>query len=245
MLKQITVEPKQELAALERENAMLLIELATLRASLVGDRIAVESAMRKERNRLAQEIHDTLAQALTGVVMHLETAKVVIPLDSQAQTHIIQAQKLARTGLAETRRSVWGLRPQLLQGGNLCSAISHLVEQLNQYAPITIKFRVLGVQYPLTEDIEINLLRIAQEALTNALKHAMASTIYIELAFATGYIELIVGDNGQGFNVNAIANQEGFGLICLGDRAQSIGGKLTISSQSGQGTTILVVVLTS
>jgi PAS domain S-box-containing protein len=202
---------------------------------------AEDTLILEERNRIAREIHDTLAQVLTGVFVHMETAKVVVPPDSKARTHINHAQELARDGLAEARRSVWALRPQVLeQGGNLGKALEDLVNGLTAGTPVQALCTLEEIRYPLPLEVENNLLRIAQESLNNTLKHAHASTIHVELTFANDAISLRIWDNGRGFNPEL--HKKGFGLVGMHERIRGLGGQLKIKSQPGQGTEVLAVV---
>src|ERR687885_2366565 len=202
---------------------------------------AEEASILEERNRIAREIHDTLAQALTGVIVHMEAAKVVVPEESKARTHVIQAQNLARDGLAEARRSVWALRPQVLEQGGLEQALESLVHGLTAGIAIKGQCTIEETRYPLPCNVEINLLRIAQEAFVNALKHAHANAVQVELTFGSQAVSLCVRDNGRGFNPE-LQRGKGFGLIGMRERIQSLGGRLTIASQPGQGTEVIAVV---
>jgi two-component system NarL family sensor kinase len=202
---------------------------------------AEEASLLAERNRIARDIHDTLAQVLTGVVVHMEAAKVVVPEESKARTHVIQAQNLARDGLAEARRSVWALRPQVLEQGGLSQALESLVHGLTAGTPIKGQCTIEGTGYPLPSDVETNLLRIAQEAFVNALKHAHANVVQVELTFGSQAISLCVRDNGRGFNPE-LQRGKGFGLLGMRERIQILGGRLTIASQPGQGTEVIAVV---
>ncbi|HEY9829396.1 MAG TPA: response regulator [Stenomitos sp.] len=202
---------------------------------------AEEASILAERNRIARDIHDTLAQVLTGVVVHMEAAKVVVPEESKARTHVMQAHNLARDGLAEARRSVWALRPQVLEQGNLSQALESLVHGLTAGTPIKGQCTIEETRYPLPSDVEINLLRIAQEAFVNALKHAHANAVQVELTFGSQAVSLCVRDDGRGFNPELLRGK-GFGLVGMRERIQSLGGQLTIASQPGQGTEVIAVV---
>ncbi|WP_017314174.1 sensor histidine kinase [Mastigocladopsis repens] len=152
-------------------------------------------------------------------------------------------KELARTGLIEARRSVVALRPQLLEEGSLQSALHRLVTQIRAAANDTILYyEIKGTAYALSTEVESNLLRIGQEALTNAIKHANADEIRVELVYDRDQFCLRVKDNGQGFGVGSILASEGFGLLGMSERAERIGAQLTIRSQPGQGTEIVVTV---
>lgn len=211
----------------------------------IDDRKRAEAAsILEERNRMAREIHDTLAQAFTGILAQVGAAKQVLTDDLEAtQAHLDLIKELARTGLIEARRSVVALRPQLLEEGSLQSALHRLVTQTRTAAmDTTLYYEVEGTVYALPTEVENNLLRIGQEALTNAIRHAHADEIRVELVYDRDRFCLRVQDNGQGFGVGSIPSSEGFGLLGMSERVERIGAQLTISSQPGQGTEIIVTV---
>lgn len=205
---------------------------------------AEEASILEERNRMAREIHDTLAQAFTGIIIHARSvASKLVANPEKAQNHLIQLQELARSGLAEARRSVEALRrPSLLENGNLQQAIDRLASQMRASTDTRIVSNVVGVAYPLPSHIENNLLRIAQEALTNAIKYAKANEIRIELVYDSQCI-LRIQDDGQGFVVDHPAmTSRGFGLLGMNERTERIGARLQIRSAPGQGTEVVVIV---
>ena len=211
----------------------------------IDDRKRAEAAsILEERNRMAREIHDTLAQAFTGILAQVGAANQVLTDDIEAaQAHLNLIKELARTGLVEARRSVVALRPKLLEEGSLQSALHHLVAQLRTAAmDTTLYYEIEGAVYALPTEVENNLLRMGQEALTNAIKHANADEIRVELIYDRDQVYLRVRDNGQGFGVGNIPASEGFGLLGMSERAERIGAQLTIRSQPGQGTEIIVTV---
>ena len=210
----------------------------------ISDRKLAEAAsILEERNRMAREIHDTLAQSFTGILVQVGGATQVIGDDLEAtQAHLELIDELARTGLAEARRSVAALRPQLLEDGNLHSALHRLVTQMSATVDTTLTYEVKGTAYPLPADVENNLLRIGQEALTNAIKYADASEIRIELVYEPAQYSLHIADNGRGFGVGNLPAVGGFGLLGMSERAESMGAQLMIKSQPGQGTKIVVVL---
>jgi PAS domain S-box-containing protein len=205
---------------------------------------AEEASILEERNRMAREIHDTLAQTFTGILAQVGAANQVLADDLEAaQTHLDLIKELARTGLIEARRSVIALRPQLLEEGSLQSALHRLVTQIRAAAnDTTLYYEVKGTAYVLPPEVESNLLRIGQEALTNAIRHANADEIRVELIYEHDQFLLRVKDNGQGFGVGSIPSSDGFGLLGMSERVERIGAQLTIRSQPGQGTEIIVTV---
>jgi PAS domain S-box-containing protein len=205
---------------------------------------AEAASILEERNRMAREIHDTLAQAFTGILAQVGAANQVLTDDVEAtQAHLDLIKELARTGLSEARRSVVALRPQLLEEGSLQSALHRLVAQTRTAAmDTTLYYEIEGAVYALPSEVESNLLRIGQEALTNAIKHAHADEIRVELVYDRDRFCLRVKDNGQGFGVGSIPASKGFGLLGMSERAERIGAQLMIRSQPGQGTEMIVTV---
>jgi signal transduction histidine kinase len=233
-------------AQLAAANAALQKELAERRQAAEQLTRLTERAQRaavlEERNRMAREIHDTLAQGLTGVVVHLQAAEDVDTTDpADRQAHITQALLLAKESLTEARHSVWALRPHALEKSDLYGALLTVTEQMTAGTTLCARCRVEGTPYPLPPEVESNLLRIGQEALTNTLKHAGASELCLEVAFESAQVRLRVRDNGQGFDPERPA-AEGFGLRGLRERAESLGAELLLTSHPGQGTQIVISV---
>jgi PAS domain S-box-containing protein len=218
--------------------------------SLITDisdrRRAEQASILEERNRMAREIHDTLAQAFTGILLHVgSTTQMLVDDSGSAQIYLEKLEKideLARIGLAEARRSVIALRPQLLEESTLQNALHRLVTQMQSTTKTTLIYESKGVGYSLPTEVENHLLRIGQEALTNAIKYANASQILVELMYDDTQCLLRVKDDGQGFGVGSIASLDGFGLLGMSERAERIGAHLAIQSQPGQGTEIIVSV---
>jgi PAS domain S-box-containing protein len=211
----------------------------------ISDRKLAEAALiLEERNRMAREIHDTLAQSFTGIIIHARSAASKITVDPEkAQAYLAQVQNLARTGLTEARRSVEALRrPYLLENNDLLSAFKQLATQLESSSGTTIMCEAIGIPYPLPSEVENNLLRIGQEALTNALKYARATEIRVELIYQSTQCRLRIKDDGQGFPIDRSSSHNGFGLLGMSERADRIGAQLQIQSTPGQGTEIAVSV---
>jgi signal transduction histidine kinase len=231
-----TITPeKLELAQALAQQATLAIQLTYLAEE------AKQSAIFEERNRLAGEIHDTLAQTFTGITVQLELANYLIQSHSTEVNAILdRIGNLAQTGLKEARRSVWSVYPDSEDYADLAQKLSECVEHLTQGTPLYTQVRIQGEPYPLSCFIGKNLLRIGQEAITNTLKHAQATEIRIELTYSPDYISLCVQDNGCGFHPKA--QTEGFGLISISERTDRIGGDLRITTQPDRGTEIFVQV---
>jgi PAS domain S-box-containing protein len=215
-------------------------------AALRERRRAEEASILEERNRMAREIHDTLAQAFTGVVLHVASVTQMLVDDSgSTQIYLERLEKideLARTGLAEARRSVVALRPQLLEDSTLQIALHRLMAQMQSTTKTTLIYESKGIVYSLSTEVENHLLRIGQEALTNAIKYANASRILVELVYDNAQCLLRVKDDGQGFGLGSLSSLGGFGLLGMSERAEQIGAHLAIQSQPGQGTEIIVIV---
>jgi PAS domain S-box-containing protein len=222
----------------------VILDISEQRDAALRERKRAEAAsILEERNRMAREIHDTLAQSFTGILLQVGAAAQVLTDDPEAtQAHLEMIEELARTGLAEARRSVTALRPQLLEDGNLQSALHHLVAQMRSATDTALIYEVQGTDYPLPTEVENNLMRIAQEALTNAIKYADADEIRVELVYGEAQCSLCVKDNGRGFGVGSAPLSGGFGLLGMSERAERIGAQLRIQSQPGQGAEIVVII---
>jgi PAS domain S-box-containing protein len=223
----------------EIELAQALAHQATLAIQLT--RLAEESrqaAVLHERNRMARDIHDTLAQGFTGIILQLEAAaEATLRGDAiSSAKHLRRVSKLARDSLAEARRSVQALRPQALQAGSLAAALDGLITQVTPGSGLRAELSCGGQQRPLPPEVEEALLRIGQEALTNTLKHARADRFRMRLVFAPGEVRLEASDNGCGFE--PAQAKGGFGLTGMTERVSSLSGQLTIESHLGQGTSI-------
>jgi signal transduction histidine kinase len=199
------------------------------------------NAIVTERTRFARDIHDTLAQGFTGIMMQLNAAEQRLQGDSpDARAHIERARQLASESLEEARRSVTALRAGALLNGSLLDAIEQIGRKLTSDSGETqLETRLEGQPYALPEQCETNLLRIAQEAVTNAVRHSGAERIRIRLAYRTGSVVLEVGDSGRGMSG---AEPSGFGVDGMRERARQIGGEIRILSDPGRGTRIVVTV---
>ncbi len=202
-----------------------------------------QAAIFKERNRIAQEIHDTLAQGFTGIAIQLEAAQDVFKeKPDQALAHTRRARQLACDSLAEARRSVRALRPQVLETQDLAGALRYFVEMTTTGTAVLGQVDVVGEPYTLEHDVETHLLRIGQEALTNALRHGQPTHVRITLTFEPERMRIHVWDDGQGFDLRATSSEQGFGLIGIRERTESIHGACRISSAHGQGTEVDVCI---
>lgn len=191
-----------------------------------------------ERGRFAREIHDSLAQGLTSISFQLECVRDQLAIDAKsAASHVETARGLVRDSLKEARRTVWNLRPLALGETDLVTALQRFATNLSGDGRISFSQQIEGSPRPLPPSHEDTLLRIGQEALTNAVRHSSATEIRQTLRFGSGWVTLIVRDNGQGFDVVTRVGK-GFGLTGMHERVASLGGSLSIDSQPGHGTEV-------
>jgi signal transduction histidine kinase/ligand-binding sensor domain-containing protein len=203
------------------------------------------SLVLEERGRLAREIHDTLAQGFVGISSQLDAVALTLNGHVElARTHLELARKMVRHSLTEARRSVMDLRASALEGHDLPAALSEAAHQWTAGSAVEIRVDVEGENRPLPEETEQHLLRIAQEAVTNAIKHAHASQVRIHLEMDGSELNLMVTDNGQGFEQDEAFSEVGghFGLLGMRERAERLGGELRLHSERGQGTEVAVTV---
>ncbi len=219
-----------------------LVSIAVERARLFNK--SVELGAVEERNRLAREIHDTLAQGLSAIALQLETADALLDAGvntQRAQQAVQSALISARSSLEEARRSVLDLRAAPLEGRALGEALAKLVKDSQRKGKLKITFDQTDGSRPLPARVEIGLYRVAQEALTNALKHARASRITIQLITTPDRVELKIEDNGRGFDPSQIPPGH-YGLIGLNERVRLLGGHVELSSCPGEGVQLHVSV---
>ena len=207
-------------------------------------RMALEfRAVLSERNRIAREIHDNLAQDILGISVQLELVARLMPAAAEvAKGHLDRARMLVRNSMTEARRYVWDLRSEELQKKDLPAALADTAKRLTADTGVEAVVDVTGPLQPLPLSVETNLLRIGQEAVNNAVRHAQASRIHVALNFDTRSVQLSVSDNGHGFDPSGQVADGHFGLIGMRERANEIGGVLTIQSADKRGTQITVDV---
>ena len=201
------------------------------------------SAVLEERNRIARELHDTLEQELAGITMQLDLAVDCFQQAPGVAQHALEtARDMSRHSMVEARRSVWDLRCQLLENGDLVSALTQIVEPLVPREQTKADFKIQGSPVRLPAPVEMNLLRIGQEAVANAVKHGGARHVSIELRFEPASVCLTVRDDGEGFAAAQPSPTGHFGLLDMRERAQSMGSHLKVESEPGHGTRIAVEV---
>jgi signal transduction histidine kinase len=231
-----------DLEAALQENAGLHVQLLTQ---------AREAGVLDERQRLAREIHDTLAQGLTGIVTQLEAAEQAHEQPEVWQKHVLLARSLARESLTEARRAVQALRPEPLEGSRLADAIGEMAKRWSESSAVPVHLETTGRPTPLLTDLEVTLYRVAQEALTNVAKHARASRVGVTVSYMEDVVLLDVRDDGVGFVPGSpmstgghVRSGTGFGLKAVEQRLRRVGGWLAIESAPGVGTAISASVPT-
>jgi PAS domain S-box-containing protein len=215
--------------------------MLAIRLTEVGEQ-SRQAAVLAERNRMARDVHDTLAQGFTGVIVQLEAAEYAISDGDrrEANRHIRQAGELARRSLIEARRSVHALRPQALEEDNFWHAFKGVVKSTTVGTVLGTTFELKGKLPVLPAAWQENLLRVGQEALSNTLKYARASSFTTRLVSGAKEVRLEFSDNGVGFQVRE--RHDGVGLTGMHERAEEMGGELKIVSSLGKGTSITVIL---
>jgi two-component system, NarL family, sensor kinase len=200
----------------------------------------------EERNRLAREIHDTLAQGLAAISLQLETADALLEVNADIERlrrPVRQALTLARANMEEARRSVLDLRAAPLEGRSLAEAIKALIDSVATVSGRSLQrsFEVSGSDQPLPVALEAGLYRIAQEAVANVIQHANAKRLAVRLATTAEQVQLVIEDDGQGFDPAQISTER-YGLVGLNERARLLGGSLNLSTDPGAGTRVEVTI---
>jgi len=226
------------------EHSELLVAVAQQATLAIGlKRLAISAknaAVLAERNRIGQEIHDGLAQAFTGILMQLGAVEEVAMTADVAQV-VARIRDIAREGLQEARRSVLALKPSEPRPGGLELALRQLAERSTLAGRVACKFEGEATPTGLAPEHEHELLRIAQEAVSNALRHARAATIVIALVLEPSALVLSITDDGIGMYEKPERHaQQGFGLTNMRERAQAIGGKWSVTSAQDKGTQVVV-----
>ncbi|MEU6077828.1 sensor histidine kinase [Micromonospora sp. NPDC047074] len=234
---------KRALAELHETNVKLeaaLEENAGLHAQLLVQ--AREAGVLDERQRMAREIHDTLAQGLAGILTQLQAAEQTLDEPPTLRRHMTNAMNLARESLTEARRTVHAVEPEALAEARLPDAISDVTRRWSEVNDIDAALTTTGDPRPMHAEVEVTLLRAAQEALTNVAKHAKASRVGLTLSYMEDLVTLDVRDDGVGFEPNTKrangSTNGGFGLAGMRQRVQRLAGRLDIESEPGGGTAI-------
>jgi two-component system NarL family sensor kinase len=204
---------------------------------------SAELGAMEERNRLAREIHDTLAQGLTAITLQLETAEAMLEADKpdRARSAVHHALSLTRANLEEARRSMMDLRAAPLEGRALAEALKGLADEWRARETLNINFEFSGEGRHLPLRVELSLYRIAHEALNNVAQHAHAGHVHLGLVIASDRARLVVEDDGQGFDPSQTPKDR-YGLIGINERVKLLGGVLKLETSPGQGTRVEVDV---
>jgi signal transduction histidine kinase len=225
-----------EIARALASQASLAIQLTRLAKG------ARQSAVLEERNQLAGEIHDSLAQLFTGISMQLGAAKKIIKKGGDnSLAYVERAIELAQFGLAEARRTAFSLQPTIIEELGLIQALQKLVERSNIPGRLRCNFHSTGVpEESLPPSAQEDLLRIAQEAMSNAVRHAKPTVINVSLRCDPPNLVLEITDNGSGIADPQTACIEGFGLSNMQARAEKLGAQFDVRTAPGRGTGIVV-----
>jgi two-component system NarL family sensor kinase len=219
-----------------------LLAIAVERARLF-DRSARLGAV-EERNRLAREIHDTLAQGLTATGLQLESAEALLDDETgaeRAREPIHRALSLTRSNLDEARRSVLDLRAAPLEGRSLPEALKTLVDRWEAETGVGTRFKAINGSHPLPPRVEVALYRVCQEALTNVARHANASRVTVRLVATPDEVRLVVQDDGRGFDPSRVRDER-HGIVGMRERVAMIGGSIEVGSGENDGTRVEVTV---
>src|SRR5690606_146448 len=220
----------------------LIVELTATRVDLA--RAQHTAGVLAERERLAREIHDTLAQGLSSIQLLLRAAERALPgtEESPAARYVDQARQAAVDNLAEARRFVAALTPPALEDSTLAGALERLCATTSARHPVTARFHLTGDPLPLPTAHEVALLRVAQSALANTVRHAGATRVEVTLSHLGDHVALDVVDDGTGFDPGRVPAADpgsgGFGLAAMRARMHALGGSLTLESAPGRGTAL-------
>jgi signal transduction histidine kinase len=204
-------------------------------------------AQEAERQRIARELHDATGQSLTAIALGLRGVETVLDGDPPGLVaQIRELQSFSTSALGELRQIIADLRPSQLDDLGLVAALQWYVQEFEKRRTIPTHFMVEGQRTRLPAEYEIVLFRIVQEALTNVAKHARAGQAEVKLEFFSAQVEVMVRDNGRGFDPKLIFYHKrphaGWGLLGIQERALLLGGQFNLDSQPGQGTSIRVKV---
>jgi signal transduction histidine kinase len=240
-----------ELAEANRRLEELIEENAGLHAQLLAQ--AREAGMLDERQRMAMEIHDTLAQGLTGIITQVQAATNAHDRPEDWRRHLDNVARLARESLSEARRSVHAVSPEPLEAARLPEAMAAVAGGWSEVTGVPATVTTTGTVRPLHPEVEVTVLRVAQEALANVAKHAGASSVGVTISYMEDLVTLDVLDDGAGFDPAGVPEraggdgagpspQGGFGLTGMRQRVGRLGGTLAVESAPGEGTAVSAAV---
>lgn len=226
-----------ELAQALAHQAILAVQLTRLAEH------RQKAAVLEERNRIAREIHDTLAQAFSAILLQIRVAQRIVERQpKEAWDLMADVSTLAHQGLAAARRSVWNLQPETMEYRDLAHVLKQYIARLRVSSAIPLELLIHGTPRELPPSVGMDLTRIAQESLTNALRHAQPKMVSVDITYSQHSVSLHIQDDGIGFDVQAEADKGGFGLIGMHQRAERLGSHLTITTKLAHGTEVAVVV---
>jgi signal transduction histidine kinase len=230
-----------------QERARLLHELQATRQELALT--ARQAGIMQERQRLARDIHDTFTQGLISIVMQIEAMDVMLSADdTKGRQTLERVRRIARENLAEARRLLWALQPEVSERASLPEMLRPLTERWTEESGVRVRVTITGQATSLRPEIEVTLLRATQEALANIRKHAQASSVVLTLSYMEDIVALDIADDGIGFDPHclpapSLGETSGrFGLKALRERIEQLEGTFTLESTPGSGTTIAVAL---
>ena len=230
-----------------RERARLIHELQAARQELAL--AARQAGIMQERQRLAREIHDTFTQGLSSIVMQIEAMDATLSTnDTKGRQRLSQVGRIARENLAEARRLLWALQPEVPERASLPEMLRPLAERWAEESGVRVGVTITGQATSLRPEIEVTLLRATQEALANIRKHAQANSVVLTLSYMEDIVALDIQDDGIGFDPHCLPapllgeTSGGFGLKALRERIEQLEGTFTLESTPGEGTTIAVAL---
>ncbi|HET8846330.1 MAG TPA: sensor histidine kinase, partial [Ktedonobacteraceae bacterium] len=230
-----------------RERAQLIQELQATRQELAL--AARQAGIMQERQRLAREIHDTFTQGLSSIVMQIEAMDATPFTDNmKGRQRLLQVGRIARENLVEARRLLWALQPEVPERASLPEMLRALAERWTEETGVRVDVTITGQATSLRPEIEVTLLRAAQEALANIRKHAQASSVVLTLSYMEDIVALDIQDDGIGFDPHCLSvpllgeTSGRFGLKALRERIEQLEGTFTLETTPGEGTTIAVAL---
>jgi signal transduction histidine kinase len=237
----------EQIASQSQQRSRLIAELEATRKELAERER--QNGIIGERQRLAREIHDTLAQGFTSIILQREAIQEPILSDpTLLQEHLNQLSHTARESLAEARRMMWALQPEAFEHTSLPEVLTGFSQRWTEKSGIPVEIHITGTPYPLLPEIDVILLRATQEALANTYKHAHANHITLTLSFMDALIALDIEDDGSGFEQAILLHPypdqlaSRFGLRALRERVEQWEGTFTLESAPGQGTTLAIAL---
>jgi signal transduction histidine kinase len=204
------------------------------------------SATLAERDRLAGEIHDSIEQGLSAIMMQLATAERLTDQPEEIKRYVIMAKNMASFSRTEVQHAVWDMQSPLLENADLPRALRRVAREISSDDTPRVEVEISGTVFPLPSATEHHLLRIAQEAITNAVKHGNPKTIFLALKYESDRVTLTVQDDGAGFDLETVSTERGhFGLQGMRSRAQKLDADLILKSKPGAGTSLKIMVRSS